>query len=53
VVVFVRAEDAEDLPLGDRERHVVHRDQRPVGLAQVRDLDRHDTHNRLLTDQQY
>ena len=36
----VRAEDAEDLALGHRERDIVHRDHRPVGFAEVLDLHR-------------
>ncbi len=36
----VRAQDAEDLTLGHRERHVVDRDQCSVGLAEMRDLNR-------------
>ena len=36
----VRAEDAEDLAFGDRERDVVDRDQRSVRLAEMLDLHR-------------
>src|SRR6185369_2796255 len=35
----VRSQNSEDLTLGHRERDVVHRDQRPVRLAEMRDLD--------------